>query len=172
VKINLGCGHKKLDGYINIDADESCRPDICADACLLSWIPDCLVEEIRMDAVFEHIYKSERAGAIKEWFRLLTSGGKLVINWIPDFEMAIGLYGGPGPTPEFPVFDIEMCSRLVNGLVTDCDDLQLHKDIFSKEKVRREIKAAGFVDVEVFNALYPGENPDILFNICVTARKP
>jgi hypothetical protein len=55
-KLNLGCGYRKLDGFINIDNDRTCEPDL-----LLSLgggyldFPNGSVTEVRAIHVLEHL---------------------------------------------------------------------------------------------------------------------
>ena len=56
LKLNLGCGNKKLEGYLNIDYSEHCSPDFLMD---LENVPfpfrSNTVIEIRMKSVLEHL---------------------------------------------------------------------------------------------------------------------
>ena len=56
LKINLGCGNKKLPDYINIDNSEHCSPDILLD---LENTPypflENTVSTIRLKSVLEHL---------------------------------------------------------------------------------------------------------------------
>jgi len=55
-KLNLGCGRKKLAGYINIDSDMKCEPDVMMNIENTPWpFRDGSITEIRMDSVLEHI---------------------------------------------------------------------------------------------------------------------
>jgi glycosyltransferase involved in cell wall biosynthesis len=96
-RLNLGCGAKRLDGYINIDVVPSPATDLVADIVQLPMFPDESVDEIRMDAVYEHLYRHDRTGALREWLRILRPGGRLVLNWIPDFAAAIDAYSERRP---------------------------------------------------------------------------
>ncbi len=96
-------------------------------------------------------------------------GGKLVINWIPDFEALLDLYGGPGPNKQFKRFDLVMARRMLYGKSTD--EPSLHKDCFTQEKVAAELAAAGFRMIRVRRAVWPGDRPDMPFNICAEAIK-
>jgi len=170
MKLNLGCGSKKLGGYTNIDIRPECEPDIVGDACDLSQFDDGSVDEIRMDAVFEHIYAYKRLAALREWHRVLRSGGKLVINWIPDFEALLELYGGPGPNDDFRHFDIVVARRILYGKATS--EPSLHKDCFSDWKVAEELAVARFHSIKIRYTVYPGDRPDMPFNLCAEAYKP
>jgi ubiquinone/menaquinone biosynthesis C-methylase UbiE len=56
MKINLGSGHKRIDGFLNIDADPNCNPDYL---CNLEHdsipLEDNTVDEVIVHHVLEHI---------------------------------------------------------------------------------------------------------------------
>lgn len=76
MKINLGCGYRKLDGYINIDCRECVEPDMCID--ILNRLPfeDESVDEVRAFDILEHIPIGKCVGVIEEICRVLKKGGK------------------------------------------------------------------------------------------------
>ena len=56
MKLNLGCGFKKLDGYRNVDKFPECAPDEVVDLECFPWPwPDDSVEEVVMTHVLEHL---------------------------------------------------------------------------------------------------------------------
>ncbi|NUP98336.1 MAG: methyltransferase, partial [Armatimonadetes bacterium] len=57
--------------------------DLVSSVTELPLLPDGCAAEIRMDAVYEHLYRWERPEALAEWSRLLQPGGLLRINWLP-----------------------------------------------------------------------------------------
>ena len=55
MKLNLGCGNKKLDGYINIDLTEYCEPDMILNLENTPYpFKSNSIEEVRMKSVIEH----------------------------------------------------------------------------------------------------------------------
>lgn len=86
VKVNLGCGHQCLDGFINIDIQYATtanrRPDILADL-RETTLPDNYVDYAQAIHVFEHFYFWEVDDVLREWKRILKPGGLLVLE-LPD----------------------------------------------------------------------------------------
>jgi hypothetical protein len=83
IRLNLGCGDKILDGYINVDVAESrkgMRPDILADLKDLSFLEDNSVDEILSVHVIEHFWRWEVDSVLQEWIRVLKPGARLVLE--------------------------------------------------------------------------------------------
>ena len=78
MKLNLGCGTKKLKGYENIDINPNVNPDTLYDIAndgLKAW-GDNSVDEIRAFDFLEHIPLGKTIFVIEEIWRVLKDGGK------------------------------------------------------------------------------------------------
>jgi hypothetical protein len=81
MKLNLGCAKDIKDGYINIDVYD--HPLVKkADARSLSFIESQSVEEIYAKDILEHMSNQDGRKAVKEWARVLKTGGKIFIQTI------------------------------------------------------------------------------------------
>lgn len=81
-RLNLGCGDKLLQNYINVDVVPSrseCKPDILCDLRKLEFEND-FADEILSVHVIEHFYRWEIEDLLTEWKRVLKPGGKIVIE--------------------------------------------------------------------------------------------
>ncbi len=76
IKLNIGCGKHKKDGYINIDISPKYKPDIVASATHLPFKSNS-VDEIYTSHMVEHVPNFEKA--MREMHRILKPGGKLYI---------------------------------------------------------------------------------------------
>jgi predicted SAM-dependent methyltransferase len=73
MKLNLGCGNTKLDGFVNCDQQESCNPDRIVDLEVLPWpFDDNCAEEVVLSHVLEHLGESAKVylAVIKELYRI------------------------------------------------------------------------------------------------------
>jgi Domain of unknown function (DUF4214) len=79
-RLNIGCGYDKRPGFLNIDVDPACAPDLLITNNDYSVIPLDHFEEIVAKDVLEHILRSETPTALLDWASWLTIGGTLWIN--------------------------------------------------------------------------------------------
>lgn len=88
-KLNLGCGSNKLPGYINIDGEASCKPDLVCNFAL-EKLPykSKSIDEIVMFHCIEHISRSLHQRFFTEIWRLLKPTGTLLISY-PEFLKAV-----------------------------------------------------------------------------------
>jgi SAM-dependent methyltransferase len=91
MKLHLGCGEKKFDGYINIDIREEVKPDVIDDISKLSEFNESTAELIYACHVLEHFGRHEYINVLKRWHKILKSGGVLRIS-VPDVESVIKKY--------------------------------------------------------------------------------
>ena len=83
VKLNLGCGSKKLQGYINIDKYDTYKPDIIHDLEKFPYpFEDNSINEILLSHVLEHIGQNPDIfnSIIKEFYRICVHGAKIDIR--------------------------------------------------------------------------------------------
>ncbi|MCK5179402.1 MAG: hypothetical protein KAR32_07715 [Candidatus Omnitrophica bacterium] len=91
MKLHLGCGTKKLEGWINIDSVEACRPDLLHDISQPLPYDDLTADEILAEDLLEHFDKYLRFVVFYEWVRVLTIGGKVTLQ-VPDFKKILFKY--------------------------------------------------------------------------------
>lgn len=94
VRINLGCGPKAkhIPGFINVDCDENCEPDVLADLAYgLPMFENESAAEIHMYHVIEHIWPKNLERVFRECRRILQPGGVLVLEQPDIVKCAINL---------------------------------------------------------------------------------
>ena len=84
VKLNLGCGGYKSQGYVNVDLYNPAR-DLTCDLTKFPYpFKDCSADEIVMSHVIEHLSWRLTEKVLEEVYRILTPGGLFKIGY-PDF---------------------------------------------------------------------------------------
>ena len=83
MKINAGCGDKKLIGYVNVDANRDFKPDVCHDLRKVPWpFRSNSADFVLMENVLEHMPDTNKI--LAEIHRILKPGGKVRIV-VPHF---------------------------------------------------------------------------------------
>jgi hypothetical protein len=86
VKLNLGCGYEKLNGYVNIDCNEAVAPDVVLDFTTESFpYANGSVQQVVMFHTIEHIQKKFHLGLLLEIRRVLQPEGTLLLSY-PEFS--------------------------------------------------------------------------------------
>lgn len=89
IKIHLGCGRHKLDGYINMDAmpTNGVDPDMFYVLAADNPLPfeDGSASEILAVHLFEHFTKLQALALLKDWLRVLRGKGRLILE-MPDLK--------------------------------------------------------------------------------------
>ena len=91
IKLHLGCGYRKIHGYLNVDALASLKPDVVADVFRLRDFKAGSVELIYACHVLEHAQRHTYRTVLARWFTLLRHGGTLRIA-TPDLRAAMTYY--------------------------------------------------------------------------------
>ncbi len=115
--LNIGAGHRRIEGYTGVDIVPRVGTDIVAPAHKIP-LPDESCEEIMAIHLFEHFYRWECDKVLAEWHRLLKPRGRLVLE-LPDLHKCClnvikgreaeepdqlgmwGLYGDPRRSDQF-----------------------------------------------------------------------
>lgn len=92
VKLNIGCGIRKKDGWQNIDIDASVKPDLVWD--IRNGLPykNDTVTEIFASHVLEHLTQDELVLLMREIWRVCQKGTKITIiapywNHVSAFDL-------------------------------------------------------------------------------------
>ena len=83
MKFNMGCGQRKLDGYVNVDAVAESGADEVWDLERTPWPwPDDCAEEIRFIHALEHMGAETKVflGIIQETWRIARAGCQVIIH--------------------------------------------------------------------------------------------
>jgi predicted SAM-dependent methyltransferase len=88
MKINVGSGKIRIDGYKNLDMDPRNEPEYVGKAEELPF-EDGTVDVIYASHILEHILPD--IDVIKEWHRVLKVGGELFVA-VPDIDQCIALH--------------------------------------------------------------------------------
>lgn len=147
-KLNLGCGNKRIEGYVNVDIVKIPEVDEVFNFYEIPY-QDNTISAISSEHSLEHVSAQKARDAIKEWFRVLEPGGKLEL-YIPDLELcAKGYVEGNNKRTingfrekDWYKMTLYGAQRAENG--SDAEH-QFHLTGFSKEEIKTLLEEAGFI---------------------------
>lgn len=140
MKLHLGCGEKRLPGYIHIDVVESDGLDYCQDVTELFQISDGVIDEIYASHVLDHISRKRIDDTLDEWHRVLKQGGLLRVA-VSDFEHVAIMYEEG--------MDLEALWGCIVGGHKNAYDW--HGCVFDYHVLRRYLETHGFTDVQRYD---------------------
>lgn len=83
MKLNLGCGYDRRDGWLNVDAFAGCEPDKVMDLEEIPWdLPSDAFEHVLLKHVLEHVGRDFQlfAAIVRELYRVAAPGGLVEIH--------------------------------------------------------------------------------------------
>ena len=83
-KLNLGCGGKREEGYVNVDLFDGPSVDEVFDLDVIPYF-DNTISAINSEHSLEHVGWQRADNALLEWYRVLKPGGQLMLK-IPEVE--------------------------------------------------------------------------------------
>ncbi len=139
LKLNLGCGHLPLEGYVNVDRRELPGVDVVADVADLGF-DEGSVEEIFASHLLEHFPEEMlRRRLIPTWRSLLAPGG-VFRAVVPDGEaMLAGVAAGTYSFSDF--------RAVLFGAQEYSGDF--HFNLFTPDRLCSLLEEAGFADIRV-----------------------
>lgn len=163
-KLHLGCGSKKLAGYVHIDLADYPHIDHKHDVKSLPMFADNSVDLIYASHVLEYFDRCcptpdgslEVTDVLKEWRRILKPDGILRLA-VPDFEKLVKLY--------LTYHDLEPKRGILGPLyghwpISGTDKLVSHKTVYDFLSLSGVLKRAGFYMIEEWDwqEVFVGEN--------------
>lgn len=149
MKINFACGSKPIPGFFNIDAvhrdgakidliyladfDENCE--------IRERIPldDECAEELHSYHFIEHVYRFHADAMVREWFRLLRPGGRIVLECPNILLAAKNLLAGSRD---------QLSMWALYGDESHKDPYMCHRFGYTPATLQSLLEANGFTDVQ------------------------
>ena len=82
MKLNLGCGHNHMEGFLNVDKEIETKPDQQVDLEVFPWpFADSVADEVMLSHVFEHLGADSQVflGVMKELYRISKNDALITI---------------------------------------------------------------------------------------------
>jgi predicted SAM-dependent methyltransferase len=148
LRLNIGAGEYPLPGFVSLDSDPACHPDVV-------WTVPPLpfqageVAEVYMGHLFEHLRPDAGRALLAECYRVLVPGGRLGVV-VPDTRVIMARWLGgaattvPGPhnRRQYAIADLDDVCELL--LFSTCQATP-HLWAYDAGTLRRALEGAGFV---------------------------
>jgi SAM-dependent methyltransferase len=161
VRLNLGCGDKILQGYINVDFAESRKgnkPDIISDLRALEFAHD-YADEILSVHVIEHFYPWEAKDLLLHWKDILKPGGRLVLECPNILTAAEMLLKDPDRAARADGKDGQLAMWPLYGDPAWKDPLMCHRWGYTPTPLIDLLNHCGFSNVRREPALFKQQDP-------------
>lgn len=147
IHLNLGCGAKTWEGFVNIDFPSNWsgkKPDIECDLRQIP-LPDGYADSAYAIHVLEHFYRWETEEVLREWVRLLKPGGRLVIE-VPCLDKVIHKFNQY--ISQKVEIDPQTTMHRLYGSPIYKDPVMVHRWCFAVQELIVLLQEAGLKDVK------------------------
>ena len=153
IRLNLGCGARRIDGWINIDnydydprdtSRTGSAYDLKMDIRQLEVMPET-ADMIMLVHVMEHFPRWEAVAMVKHYYECLRPGGKLVVE-MPDLDKCIEWYlaGDKAPHIQTRMGSLNMGYTQFYGNQWDGLDYETHRFVWRIADFVAVLREAGF----------------------------
>ena len=141
MKLHIGCGNKKINGFINVDLINTDAVDVIDNAATLDKFNKESAELIYACHILEHFKRKEYFNVLKRWTEILKYGGILRIS-VPDFSKIAEVYVKG-------LFPLESLLGLINGGQTYL--YNFHYMNFDFKTLKKDLESLGYTDIKIWD---------------------
>lgn len=140
LKLNLGCGNRKIYGFTNVDQNADLKPDVVDDVWNLTKFSPKSVNLIYASHVLEHAPRGDVDRILRSWYDLLKPNGEIYVA-VPNIEEGIKHYIYYGKLEELQC--LFWGGQAYNG--------DYHLNGFDKRTLSLSLQKAGFVNIDIYD---------------------
>ncbi|HCU07023.1 MAG TPA: methyltransferase [Holosporales bacterium] len=145
-QLNLGCWHRNIPGFINIDICDMPHIDYKNSIDYLPMFEDESIDLIYSSHSFEYFDRIEAIRVLEEWRRVLKKGAILRLA-VPDFDKLIEIYS---ITNRLETILGPLFGRMLIDTETGKQSLY-HKTTYSFNSLEKILLDNGFRDIKRYN---------------------
>lgn len=142
VTVNIGCGSTHMNGWINVDINPKCNPDVLMDV-----TKDSLCEKFKhahlvySEHFIEHIEKEDAIKLFRDVYKILVDGGAVRIATI-DIEWILEKYLGDWESQRWLENNkqIKTKGQMLNSIFYGWG----HRYIYNEQDLTEVMSSAGF----------------------------
>jgi len=145
LRLHLGCGRRFIPGFVHVDVAEFAHIDYRRPIEDLAVFEDRSADLIYCCHAFEYFDRSEAPKVLREWKRVLKTGGILRLA-VPDFAALVEVYHRSG--------DIARILGPLYGRIevnASAPSILYHRTTYDFSSLRSTLEAAGFTSVRRYD---------------------
>jgi predicted SAM-dependent methyltransferase len=136
--LHLGCGKRKIPGFVNVDIQKYDSVDVVGDITQGLPFEENSVDLIYSCAVIEHFNRNSWKNVLKYWYSLLKPGGILQVSTL-DFNAICNRYLKNNSIDE-------IIGILLGG---SKDFTDRHGVVYDFEYLKSGLEEVGFIDIKI-----------------------
>lgn len=144
IKLHFGCGHRILEGWVNVDAYSVQNIDYVADLRCKLRLRENSVKYIFSEHVLEHFYRDDAINILKNLRSVMTEGAAIRLI-VPDLDFYCSNYvTGDYNKMIIPVPGTSNCCESINNVFYG----HFHKYMYDFSSLKSLLDIAGFSDIQ------------------------